>query len=522
MALSENAFRALQDIVGGQNISRDPVVLESYNYYFLGEAQGYSDGTRFTPLRPGAVILPKSTEEVQAIVKVCNQFKLKTKAQSTNFGVLNTHFFEDEIIIDLRRLNRIIEIDEKNRYAVVEPYVSWAQLQAETMKVGLTPAIPGVGCHCSVLANLVSYGTGPYSWYAGFGDKYALSVEWVLPDGELLRLGSLSSGGGWFCGDGPGPSLRGLLRGEYGALGAMGVITKAATKLWDLPGLNSMPIQGSYPDFQLDELPSTMEVYLLTWKSREKRGEAILKLGEEGIGYHLYSWGIGYLATAVPELEFLLPWKSGKPLPEEHFVAMTLVCHSHREKRYQDRALKTILESTEGAVSPLILVPGVKQTIFRFLVRPDLVFLTTFRFASGWFDTLYDFLGVMDTVNLVQNESLEIAKTLEGKAVLPGVWDTSCEPIFEYAHTIYTECGGYYDAADPQSVKDWLSTVKAINGPLTAKKIMRPSIGSSRANIRAGQMMSNYHIWQGKLKAAFDPNYVCDAHYYIEPLVEET
>ena len=168
-----------------------------------------------------------------------------------------------------------------------------------------------------------------------------------------------------------------------------------------------------------------------------------------------------------------------------------------------------------------MFLPGVKQTIFRFLVRPDYVFLTTFRFASGWFDTLFDFLGGVDTVNMVQKETYKVHKRREGKAVLPGVYDTSIEPIYDYGHTLYTESGGFYDAADPASVKDWLGTVKAIHGPMIEKKVIRPSIGTQKTNIRAGRLMGNWHIYQGKLKAVFDPNYVFDAHYYMEPLEEE-
>ncbi len=522
MALAEEAFGALQAIVGPENSSREPAILESYNYYFMMETMKGSDGTKFTPNRPGAVVLPGSAEEVQKIIKVCNRFKLKSKAQSTNFGLFAIHQHADEVIIDLRRMNRILAIDEKNMYAIVEPYVSWAQLQAETMKLGLSPAIAGVGCHCSALANVSAvYGVGPYSWACGFGDKMPLSVEWVLPDGEMLNMGSLGSGSGWFCGDGPGPSLRGVMRGETGSLGGLGVVTKVAIKLFDMPGLTAMPIEGMYPSYDLTELPENFSVYLLTWNSREKRNQALARMGEEGIGLHLYAWGFAFMATSVPELEYLLPWKSGKPLPDEHVVAMTIAGNSPREKVYQEKVLKIILEETGGAPSALMDVPGVRQTILRSLVRPDFHFETVFRFASGWFDTLIPFVGVMDTVDKVHRGSVEASKEVEGAGVLPGCFDTSCEPIYDYGHTVYVEfAGGFYDAADPESVKKYREAVKVTNIPLINKQLQPPLAGPGGQKSLAGPLMSDFHIWQGKLKAAFDPNYVSDAFYYIEPYHE--
>mgnify|MGYP001085547567 CR=1 FL=1 len=153
MALSRDAYKMLESIVGQENISEEPAILDGYGYHFMIELVRKGTGTRFLPFRPGAVILPGSADDVQAIIKVCNRFKLKSKAFSTGWGPWNGYDTEDTIIIDLRRLNRILEIDEKNMYAVVDPYVSHAQLQAETFKLGLHAFMPGVGCHTSVVAN---------------------------------------------------------------------------------------------------------------------------------------------------------------------------------------------------------------------------------------------------------------------------------------------------------------------------------------------------------------------------------
>ena len=58
-----------------------------------------------------------------------------------------------------------------------------------------------------------------------------LGMEWVTPEGEIVRTGSLGSGDGWFCSEGPGPSVRGICRGTLGSRGGLGVYTKCAVKL---------------------------------------------------------------------------------------------------------------------------------------------------------------------------------------------------------------------------------------------------------------------------------------------------
>ena len=125
MALSKEVYKEFEDLVGAENISNDPAIMPAY-----------------FSINFGAVILPGNTEEVQSIVKLCNRHKLPFVAVSTGWMGM---YPEDIIFMDLRRMNRIIEINEKHMYAVVEPYVISAQLQAELMKRGLNCNIKGAG-----------------------------------------------------------------------------------------------------------------------------------------------------------------------------------------------------------------------------------------------------------------------------------------------------------------------------------------------------------------------------------------
>ena len=192
MVLEKEIFKEFEKVVGVGNIDDGEVITDAYAYNWCMEMFNYMDGKEPLPYspRPKAVILPSSTEEVQKIVKLCNKYKIQVKAQSTGLGPWNCVSSDNSIVLDLRRMNKIVKIDEKNLFCVVEPYVSGAQLQAEIMKYGLNCHMPGAGPQVSPLASATSMnGPGFTSPSTGHSSRNVLGVEWVLPDGEIMRLG---------------------------------------------------------------------------------------------------------------------------------------------------------------------------------------------------------------------------------------------------------------------------------------------------------------------------------------------
>ena len=111
-----------------------------------------------------------------------------------------------------------------------------------------------------------------------------MGIEWVLPDGEILRLGSVEAVNAWFSGDGPGFSLRGIMRGMAGAAGGLGVITKAALKLapWYGPPKIETDVR---PPTYLAEIPDSFSVHTFVFPSLEKLMDATYLIGEERIAY---------------------------------------------------------------------------------------------------------------------------------------------------------------------------------------------------------------------------------------------
>ena len=188
MALSKEIYSAFEDVVGPEYICNDPAIMPSYH------------ATEFA-----AVILPKNTAEVQAMVQALQQAQGLDSGRYAPAGPGSSP--RASLYLDLRRMNRIIEINEKNMYAVVEPYVITAQLQAELMKRGLHLNVKGAGTNCSAMLR----GHGHLDQTTSGDDRNHLAIEWVTPEGDIVRSGSLGSTDEWFCGDGPGPSLSSIL-----------------------------------------------------------------------------------------------------------------------------------------------------------------------------------------------------------------------------------------------------------------------------------------------------------------------
>ena len=300
--------------------------------------------------------MPASVEEIQAIVMVCNRYKVKFKAHGTGFGPFAVIGEEGFLSMDLRRMDRILEIDEKNMYAVIEPYVSLGALTLETIKRGLRTYVIGAGPSCSVLASHTSaFGDGVANISAGYGGNNPLALEWVLPDGEILRLGSLEAGAGWFTGDGPGPTLRGVMRGFGGACGGMGVFTKVAVKLAPWYGPPRMEMTGKPPSYEPVEIPKCFAAYTVLFPSRQKLLDAMYLVCEEGIAYAVYRRG-PYAITAgmVGSNEELLKlWQEGY-WPKRCKDAMNIVMDSSspRELEYKEKVFREVVKRFEGEIPP--------------------------------------------------------------------------------------------------------------------------------------------------------------------------
>lgn len=530
MALSKNVYKALEDIVGEENISDDPAILDSYAFQWLAELN-YEN--RFTH-RPEAVLLPKTTEEVQAIVKACNRYKLKVKAHGSGWGAWGGAAREGIIQLDMRRMDRI-EIDEKNMIAVVEAGVIAVQLQAEAMKRGLNCHMIGAGSSCAVVAyQFCLGGMGPDSLYQGWAQENLLAVEMVTPAGDILRTGSLSDGVGWFCSEGPGPSLRGLVRGNYGALGGCGVTTRCAVKLvaWPAPAPTT---EGTIPAYRW-HLPDNIRTYTIDFPSWDAFADAVYRIQDAEIGYISHrqfpQFGtklqgamlriITDPTKTTDDLEALLKKPEVQKFGNEmlHGWQFILAGMTPRDIEWQDKVLDKILSDIGGCKVKSMSEPLMEEYCALYMLRLptkniNFVYDGTFSDA-GLLNGVPDFFKDTIYPDVIEAQKREIAKgtvvDTGGDAGMGGIgapggggW-CALEPFY------------FYDPADRESVKGAIELLNAGDG------ITIPRLGSgsyfSTCMLGVNVIQGKTHLppiqpfkWQQKVKEMLDPNDIGDGMF---------
>ncbi|MBN1190331.1 MAG: FAD-binding oxidoreductase [Dehalococcoidales bacterium] len=517
MALERDTYKALEDIVGPENISEEPALLDAYSLHcFTRVPTGKLFG-----IRSEAVILPGNTGEVQAIVRICNKYKIRFKALSTGWGSSSSPASEGMVQLDLRRMNRILEINEKAMYAVVEPYVISGQFQAELMKRKLNCNITGAGANTSALPLTGLMGIGHTAVSTSYGNRNVLGVEWVLPTGEILRLGSLGSGAGWFCGDGPGPSLRGVIRGDKTPNGGMGVFTGAATKVYHWPGPAAMQIKGASPGY-MPELPDTFMVHYITFPSWEKITEAGYKIGESEIALlceKFPAWLIAQnLAESGREGVRIFDEIRSQTVDKGTSLLVIIGADSQREFDYKEKVLKQIAAENGGEFFLIVEEPSIRKKLIWHQLRNTTTNRETFRLMT---EQQVSF-GCRDTFEFgigVDKEAIRLKrKYVEKGLFLDDGVDNSWSLVFEHGHLGHGESLFLLDPKNPASRENMFAYQQETWQAALEKALgHHQTVRGDRGHDLFGPRTSNYHLWARKVKKAFDPNGASDSSSYITP-----
>jgi glycolate oxidase len=176
---------------------------------------------------PGAVVLPRSTQDVQTVVRLCHARQVPFVARGHGTGLSGGALpHPDGVLISLARMTGIREVDVANGFVVVEPGVT---------NLDITRRVAADGCYyapdpssqvvCSIGGNIAENSGGAHCLKYGFTVHHVLGVEAVLPDGEIIRLGGPTL-------DSPGLDLLGVLIGSEGTLA---VVTEATLRILRRP-----------------------------------------------------------------------------------------------------------------------------------------------------------------------------------------------------------------------------------------------------------------------------------------------
>ena len=556
----------LENIVGKQWVSMAPCVLDTYAYYMNPETMN-KDGSQWLP-RPAAVALPQSTAEVQDILRLCSESHYMAKPLSTGFHTAAAASSENAIILDLKRMNQIVEIDVKNQIAVIEPYVRAIDLQTEIVKHGLNCHIVSCGANHSLLAShAAAWGYGVTGAATSFSGRNLLGVEWVLPTGDVVTLGSAGSGCGWFSPDGPGPSMRGIVRGFQGTFGGLGVFTRCAIKLYKWDGPRAWDVVGHSPKYVLKTVPPRSALNAIAFPSRAAEKDAGYKMGEAELNHGEFRTPMFFAALGLTDtneelkgaLESGIFQKIGQDI-----ISTAIFAASEAEFAWKMKALKQILRETGGVMIPMNLPmrPGILRLAGKLTknVRDPLALLRRFPVLQDWMQrlplwselkrekqsTLFwllfrnanntqaafrpsqgmaTMLGAFDTWDLAHTQAEYVAKIkqpyIKQGLILDDGGDLGSGGTFESGHLGYLEGIILYEPGDPQSAMAARELVET-----GVKDAIRYAMGvpiaafGVEANRTFGPACGDYHIWLARIKAALDPHAASDPLFYAEPLGE--
>ncbi|MFN7624784.1 MAG: FAD-binding oxidoreductase [Acidobacteriota bacterium] len=213
---------ALKRIVGDRHVTTDEAELLVYE----------CDAVAIHKTRPLAVIFPARTEEVAAVVKILHEERIPFGPRGAGTGLssgalpVGCEEGQRSVIIEMARMNRILEIDYATRRAVVQPGL---------INVRLTQAVAAAGYHyapdpssqtsCTIGGNVAENAGGPHCLKYGATTNHILGLEVVLPTGEVVNLG----------GDGADTIGYDLLGAFVGSEGTFGIATKIVVRLTPNP-----------------------------------------------------------------------------------------------------------------------------------------------------------------------------------------------------------------------------------------------------------------------------------------------
>jgi glycolate oxidase len=200
-------------IVGTDNVlhQRDELLVYECDGYVINKSV------------PDVVVFPTCTEHVVELVKLCNRYDVPYVPRGAGTSLAGgTLAVGGGVMICLTRMNRIVEVNIRDRYAIVEPGV---------VNVWLTRALSGKGFHyapdpssqtaCTIGGNVATNSGGPHTLKYGVTVNHVKGVELVLPDASVINIGGIAE-------DPPGYDLSGVVVGHEGTFG---IVTKVIVNL---------------------------------------------------------------------------------------------------------------------------------------------------------------------------------------------------------------------------------------------------------------------------------------------------
>ncbi len=369
----------ISEIVGEDRVISDPALLEIYR----------TDAGFITGFAPQFAVKPKNPADLQELVKLANEegFPLVPCSSPADHSFEVVPSVSGAVMVDLSEMKRIVRVDRRNKVAMVEPGVTFSELQKEVEKNGLRMEMPLMPRKTkSVLSSLLDRepATGPkYNWDA---NDPLCCLELVFGSGDPFRTGNAAGPGSledqWSAGQAQkmpmGPAQTDISRLIQGSQGTLGIATWATVKLEVLPAISKGFI---LPAQDLSELIDF--TYKILWR---KIPDLCLVLDRTDLAVIT-----GLKAESLPQWSLVYSISGIKHLPEKRI--------NYLEKDVEDIA-------GDFNVSPIRNLPGMAaDDLVSMLTAPsskpywkhrlkggcrDLFFLTTLDRAPEFIHAVYN------------------------------------------------------------------------------------------------------------------------------------
>ncbi len=225
----EKILHKLEDIVGKDFVSNRPEELYIYSM----------DPGASLPRHVDFVVMPKTTEEVRKIVELANLEKIPIVPMGGGLTLSGLIIpVKGGIVLDMKRMDQILEINKYSRYALIEAGVTTGKLLSFLKEEfpDMQPPVPDAPPSATIAGNVLIHGSGYLSQRYGDYGSLINGIEVVLPNGEIAKFGSCAVSDYWF-GRGPIPDFIGLFTSAFGT---MGVITKLSIQLFPKPNMRDI------------------------------------------------------------------------------------------------------------------------------------------------------------------------------------------------------------------------------------------------------------------------------------------
>jgi len=421
VTIKSRVVEELEKILGSEFVSTHQTDLYIYS----------QDMTQAEPSWPDVVALPKSVEEVQAIIRLANKEKIPVTPYIAggNIGGL-TIPLKGGVVLDLKRMDRIIEVNETDMYAVIEPGVIFGHMKGylEKHHPNLVYTYAYSPPSTGVIANALLQGLDNLSFRYGAASSWVSGLEVVLPTGEVVKIGSCAVSKGWQALV-PLPELAGLFLGWQGTTG---VITKMAVNLWPKPkhAIEAM--------FLLMDLDGTYE--LLRTLSRTR-------IPDDIIGTSASFLRLDQLATTEHVKISLYPAKTRGPDDPEFIVLAQISGNTENELNAKLEVIEKVVKEelkdvkligpqTSPSTVPLLPI----QMLGVLSSGGGLTWVGTYGPMSKWLETVKKCCALQDKHNITRTAYTRIMGEGHFAAlrwVLP--FDKGDPELVKRIETLYSE-----------------------------------------------------------------------------------